>query len=146
MSFRNPTPEQVARRQHLYAIVLLIGIPILNALLQKYGIPPIVVQPQQIQQPTLAPPNAKTPDLAPFEGGYSCTAEPSFPLALGEKKPIREARKALKEKRKHLFRKIHERRNPSASTAAHQSQNLPAEEAPTVQPKGCSPWYACPVQ
>jgi len=146
MSFRNPTPEQVARRQHLYAILLLIGIPILNALLQKYGIPPIVVQPPQIQQPTLAPPNAKTADLAPFEGGYSCTAEPSFPLALGEKKPIREARKALKEKRKHLFRKINERRHPSASAAAHQSQTLPAEEAPTVQPKGCSPWSVCPVQ
>lgn len=146
MSLLNPTPEQQARRQHLYAILLLIGIPILNALLQKYGIPPIVVHPQQLQQPTLAPPKSECNDLMPFATAYACTAEPTFPLLLGEKKPLREHAKKLRGRAKGLLHRIHERRHPSASAARSSHQPLPAEEAPALQPKGCSPWYACPHQ
>jgi hypothetical protein len=146
MSLLNPTPEQQARRQHLYAILLLIGIPILNALLQKYGIPPIVVPTQQIQQPTLAPAKSECLDLIPTATTYCSLREPTFPLVLGHDKPIRNAIKEARHQRKGFFRRIHERRHPSASAASPSHLPLPAEEAPAVLPKGCNPWSACLLQ
>jgi hypothetical protein len=55
MGLFNPTPDQAARRQAAWHILLVIGIPILSALLQRYGLPPIDQKSLQSSAPIVAP-------------------------------------------------------------------------------------------
>jgi hypothetical protein len=145
MTLTNPTPEQMHRRQMLMALLILFGVPILNAILQKYGIPPIVVS---APVPTLAPPQSsdtKFDAFPPIAAALLAATEDATPCAITSATPIRSAMTQIIHRRKGLLKRIHERRHPSASVVPRSKANLPAEEAPLASTKGPCLWCASPL-
>lgn len=144
MTFANPTPEQMHRRQMLMALLILFGVPILNAVLQKYGIPPIVVN---APMPTLAPPQGSSSNLdafPPIAAALLAALPEAKPCAITSETPLRSAIATLRHRRHGLLKRIHERRHPSASAVPRSKANLPAEEAPLAATKGPCLWCASP--
>jgi len=128
--FKNVTPEQHARRQAIIAAFLLVGIPILNAFLQKYAIPPIVL-PASSNQPTASQPLQTNPQPAELGSKlHDCSFELGTPTAPG---PITKARAAIRARmneRHGILKRIRERRMNRNSHDAPFPPARPACEVP----------------
>lgn len=143
MGLLNPTPQQIHRRQVILAAMMLIGIPILNALLQKYGIPPIVIPAQTVQQTATPQEQSAIEDVAPTDVQLCALSEhETLPLNL-ERGPIRRLVKSRFARERGIIYRIHGRRHPSASAACHSYVPLPAVEAPAKLTRGGALWYGC---
>jgi len=144
MTLRNPTPEQMHRRQMIMAMLILFGVPILNAVLQKYGLPPIVVPPQIVAPATSSSSNWEPYTVPPLLTALVAATEPT-PCAIESATPVRAFTKALRQQRKHgILKRIRERRHSSASPTVDQHAPQPAVEAPAKCSKGICSWSESP--
>jgi len=140
VNLRTPTPEQIHRRQLIIAMVLLIGIPLINALLSRYGLPPIVVPTTIVQPATPSPTATNWIEDQPRTLLYCSSNEIGIPLNLDRRTPVRTVVRWRFQRERGIIHRIYSRRHPSASAAAQQYPPLPAREAPAATLRGCGPW------
>jgi hypothetical protein len=146
MGLLNPTPQQIHRRQVILAALMLIGIPILNALLQKYGIPPIAIPAQTVQQVATPLEQSAIEDVTPTNVKL-CTfnEHETLPINL-DRGPLRRLVKSRFARERGILHRIHERRHPSASAACPSYVPVPAVEAPAKLTRGGGIWSGCQAQ
>jgi len=140
MNLGTPSPAQIHRRQLLIAALLLIGIPILNALLARYGIPPIQVPPPIAGPAAPAPSATNFFQEKPTDIQLCSSPEIGIPLSLEHRTPVRTIVRWRFHRERGILYRIHNRRHPSASAVGPSCPPSPAVEAPAKICKEFCKW------